>query len=58
MNQNEILKGLNCCAEFMCGECPYRQYESKEYPLKCIHKLIVDLQEAKVEKIKREKKVN
>ena len=46
MNQNEILKGLDCCADFMCGECPYRKYESKTYPYKCIHKLLVDLKES------------
>ena len=47
MNQTEILKALDCCADFICGECPYRKYESKEYPLQCIHKLLVDLKELK-----------
>lgn len=50
MNQIEILKGLDCCADFMCGECPYKKYESKEYPLRCIHKLMVDLKELKNKK--------
>ena len=45
MTQIEILKGLECCAEFICDECPYKKYESKDYPLRCIHKLIVDLKE-------------
>lgn len=48
MSQTEILKGLDCCAEFICGECPYKIYYSHNYPLKCIHKLIVDLKEFSV----------
>ena len=23
MTKEEILKGIECCAEFLCGECPY-----------------------------------
>lgn len=48
MTQTEIAKGLECCAEFLCSECPYGKYESKEYSLKCIHKLIVDLKKFSV----------
>lgn len=44
MTLEEILKGLNCCSEFLCKECPYNQYASSNYILKCMHKLMVDLQ--------------
>lgn len=45
MTIDEIKKGLDCCSEFICGECPYNIYESKEYPLRCIHKLLSDMKE-------------
>lgn len=45
MNQIQIEKGMKCCEEFLCGECPYRIYEdpSKEYLIRCIHKLMIDI---------------
>ena len=45
MNKIQIEKGMKCCEEFLCGECPYRIYEdpSKEYPIRCMHKLMVDI---------------
>ena len=45
MTKEEITKGLNCCSEFLCGECPYKIYHSHDYPIKCIHRLMVDLNE-------------
>ena len=47
MTREDTLKGLACCAEFLCGECPYKIYEHVDYKLRCIHKLIVDLNESK-----------
>lgn len=47
MTREETLKGLECCAEFLCSECPYKIYEHVDYKLRCIHKLIVDLNESK-----------
>jgi hypothetical protein len=44
MTLEETLKGLNCCSEFLCGECPYKAYDSQDYVMRCTHKLIVDLQ--------------
>ena len=52
MTREEILKGLECCSEFLCGECPYRKFYSHDYPLKCIHKLLVDLKELYDKEIK------
>lgn len=43
MEKLDIYKGLKCCSEFLCGECPYQIYDSDHYKLRCIHKLIVDL---------------
>ena len=43
MTREETLKGLACCAEFLCDECPYKIYEHIDYKLRCSHKLISDL---------------
>ena len=43
MEKSNILKGLECCTEFLCDECPYEKYDIKDKPLTCVHKLIVDL---------------
>ena len=43
MNKDKILLALKCCSEFYCDDCPYQKYESKDYPLRCIHKFTVDL---------------
>ena len=40
---DKLMKALECCAEFACGECPYQKYESTDYILKCSHKVIADL---------------
>ena len=28
---NKAIKGLKCCAEFLCGECPYSEHQHIEY---------------------------
>ena len=45
MTKEETLKGLRCCSEFECGECPYKIYEDegRTYVLRCTHRLMVDL---------------
>lgn len=43
MEKLDIYKGLKCCADFLCRECPYLIYEHEHYTMRCIHKLIVDL---------------
>lgn len=43
MEKFEIYKGLKCCSEYLCNECPYQIYESNKYLLRCVRKLIVDL---------------
>lgn len=43
MDKEKILLALKCCSEFYCDDCPYQKYESKDYPLRCIHKFTVDL---------------
>lgn len=42
--KKELEKALECCAEFLCKECPYRKYDGgTRMLLKCSHKMIVDL---------------
>lgn len=43
LEKDEILKGIECCAEFLCGECPYKKYDIKDKPLACVHKLMLDI---------------
>lgn len=50
MTEQEVLKGLNCCVEFLCGECPYKKYDSKNYSLRCVNKLLNDLKEQIIDK--------
>lgn len=40
---DELMKALECCAEYACGECPYQKYSSTDYYMKCSHKIIADL---------------
>ena len=40
-----VRKAAASCAEFCCGECPYDIYTSKDYPLRCIHYLMADIDE-------------
>lgn len=45
MTNEQIKLGMDCCTEFLCGECPYNIYEdpSREKMLRCIHLLMVDV---------------
>ena len=45
MTREETLKGLERCADFACGECPYQIYNDETYILRCTHRLMVDLNE-------------
>ena len=45
MNKEKVLKGIECCAEFLCGECPYNKYEDANHMLKCNHILMLDIKE-------------
>ena len=45
MTREEALKGLECCAEFLCDECPYKIYSHIDYKFRCNYKLISDLKE-------------
>ena len=48
--KQEVLQGLNCCVEFLCGECPYKKYDSVDYPFRCVNKLMKDLKEQIIDK--------
>ena len=43
MDEIQIKQAIACCAEFLCGECPYQIYEDPNHIMKCIHMLIVDV---------------
>lgn len=45
LSKEDTLKGLECCSEFLCGECPYERFEDKtgQYTIRCLHKLTNDL---------------
>ena len=44
MTKEETKQGLKCCAEYYCGECPYKIYDGNpQYPIRCIHKIIRDV---------------
>lgn len=42
--KEQIYKGIQCCSEFLCGECPYKEWESQG-SIKCIHMLMMDIKE-------------
>lgn len=44
MTREETLKGLECCADFMCKDCPYQKFSDHTYTIRCMHRLMVDLQ--------------
>ena len=54
LDKDKVLKALNCCANFVCGECPYNYLESKDYPLRCIHIFLQDLKIVVDELLKKE----
>ena len=39
----QLLTDLAACNDFCCCACSYQKYDSKEYKLRCIHKLIEDI---------------
>ena len=41
--KTKALKGLECCVEFLCDECPYAEYQHITYKLQCSHKMHQDL---------------
>lgn len=43
MTKEEILKGIECCAEYLCSDCPYQKYEHHEYKMRCVHRLLEDI---------------
>lgn len=43
MERENIELGMRCCNEYLCGECPYEKYTSAQYTMRCIHKLIQDI---------------
>lgn len=54
MNDNDIIKALECCAASFCGDCPYCKFGN------CLEKLqldavdLINSQKAESEKLKRD----
>ena len=44
MTKDEVLKGLESCADFMCKGCPYQKFSDHTYTLRCMHRLISDME--------------
>lgn len=44
MTKDEVLKGLECCADFMCKGCPYQKFSDQTYTLRCMHRLMSDME--------------
>ena len=55
--RSKAVKGLKCCAEFLCGECPYAEHQHIEYKLQCVHKMHMDLAEILESKKTREEQL-
>lgn len=39
----QLLTDLTACKDFYCCACSHQKYDSEDYKLKCIHKLIEDI---------------
>lgn len=49
-DKEKVKQAIEACADFCCGECPYEYLESKDYPFRCIHTLMVDIHKLMKEK--------
>ena len=45
MDRDKLFKGVECCANFLCGECPYGELQHKTYKERCMHQMLEDLNE-------------
>ena len=43
--KEKVLKSLEACSEFCCGECAYQWLDNKEFSLRCIRSLLRDAYE-------------
>ena len=48
--KQRVKQGIEACNDFCCGECPYEYLDSKDYPFRCIHALMVDIYKLMKEK--------
>lgn len=49
--EDKVAKGLEHCVEdyFFCIGCPYKPLESSQFPLRCVHALLTDIQKLQKE---------
>lgn len=43
MERKDIINAVNACTHFECGICPYQIYDDPHYKLRCIHRLMEDI---------------
>jgi hypothetical protein len=44
-SESIVREAIKLCSEFECGKCPYKVYDSSDYMLRCIHNLMMDINE-------------
>ena len=49
LDKDKIFKGIDCCSEFLCDDCPYHKYHHDEYKNRCSYKLMLDIKQLKDE---------
>lgn len=48
--QLKVRMGLSACADCLCDEYPYKEFDHPDYKIQCIHKLIEDINTLRKEK--------
>ena len=43
MERKDIINAVSACTQFECGICPYQIYDDPQYKLRCIHRLMEDV---------------
>lgn len=43
MDRDKLFKGVECCANYLCGECPYAGLQHSFYKERCMHQMLEDL---------------
>lgn len=41
--KEQTLRSVRACKEFCCEECDYRVYAHKDYILRCVRRLMIDV---------------
>ena len=44
-SESIVREAIKLCSEFECGECSYKVYDNPNYTFRCIHNLMMDINE-------------